>query len=147
VTREGGIPTVILDTNCIVSALLFRAGRMSWLREGWKTGVFVPLACPTTRNELVRVLDYPKFRLSSDEKNVLLSEVEPFLRMVETPRPGRTLPGLTDPDNAVFIDLARNAAVQALVSGDAHILACAGWIDIPIMNPATFRDWLAVRTL
>ena len=29
-------PRVVFDTNVLVSALLFPAGRLSWLREAWQ---------------------------------------------------------------------------------------------------------------
>ena len=51
---------MVLDTNVLVSALLFEAGRLAWLRHGWQSNCFTPvLAEPTTR-ELLRVLAYPK---------------------------------------------------------------------------------------
>jgi uncharacterized protein len=56
---------VVLDTNIVLSALLFKSGRLAWLLPAWQEYRVVPLVCRDTLDELLRVLDYPKFRLSS----------------------------------------------------------------------------------
>jgi predicted nucleic acid-binding protein len=54
---------VVHDTNVAVSALLFRAGRLAWLRDAWAAGAVVPLVCRSTIAEPEQVLFYPKFDL------------------------------------------------------------------------------------
>ena len=54
---------VVHDTNVAVSALLFRAGRLAWLRDARDAGTVVPLVCRSTVAELEQVLLYPKFDL------------------------------------------------------------------------------------
>jgi predicted nucleic acid-binding protein len=49
-------PRVVLDTNVVLSALLFRGGPTARLRDAWQNGRFVPLASTITADELVRVL-------------------------------------------------------------------------------------------
>src|SRR5262249_48764253 len=61
--RPGGRRTrkwrVVLDTNVVVSALLFTRGATVRLREAWQAGEVLPLASRATAAELVRVLAYP----------------------------------------------------------------------------------------
>ena len=47
---------VVLDTNVVLSALVFGGGLAGRLRVGWQQGVFVPLASTATAQELMRVL-------------------------------------------------------------------------------------------
>ena len=54
---------VVLDTNCIVSSLVFSSPGLEWLRLSWQDSEIVPLVNKATVNELLRVLDYPKFKL------------------------------------------------------------------------------------
>ena len=61
------VPRVVLDTNCLVSALIFSRGRFAWLREAWQTKRFIALASHDTVSELLRVLAYPRFKLTRDE--------------------------------------------------------------------------------
>ena len=35
-------PRVVLDTNVILSALLFRSGRVSWIGDAWKGKRLIP---------------------------------------------------------------------------------------------------------
>jgi predicted nucleic acid-binding protein len=37
-------PQVVLDTNVVLSALVFGGGTPARVRAGWQTGRFVPLA-------------------------------------------------------------------------------------------------------
>ena len=64
---------VVLDTAVVVSALLFEAGRLSYLRDAWTAGRLVPLVSRDTTTELLRVLGYPKFDLSPEEVQHFLS--------------------------------------------------------------------------
>jgi len=73
---------VVLDTNTIVSALLFRNGRLSWLRRAWQFGDQVPLVCNGSISELLRVLSYPKFRLGEPEIRDLLGDFLPYAETV-----------------------------------------------------------------
>ncbi|MFP7864029.1 putative toxin-antitoxin system toxin component, PIN family [Pseudomonas aeruginosa] len=55
---------VVLDTNIVLSALIFNAGRLAWIRHAWQQQQLQPLVCRETASELLRVLAYPKFKLS-----------------------------------------------------------------------------------
>jgi putative PIN family toxin of toxin-antitoxin system len=133
---------VVLDTNVLVSALLFERGRLAWIRHGWQSSRFTPvLAQPTTR-ELLRVLGYPKFKLSPSEIALFLAELLPWsetwLPLLES-----SAPLCRDPCDQVFLDLARAAKVNALVSGDADLLALRDPPQNPlILDPAGFQIWL-----
>jgi len=63
-----GPTRVVLDTNIVLSALLFAQGRLPPLRSAWREARFQPLVCTATTKELVRALSYPKFRLSAAEQ-------------------------------------------------------------------------------
>ena len=103
-------PRVVLDTNCLVSALIFSKGRIAELRQIWQTEGIIPVVCRETVTELIRVLSYPKFKLEPQEIESLLAE---FLEEVSE---------LRDRDDAVFIHLAKAANAAFLVSGDKHLL-------------------------
>lgn len=49
-------PRVVLDTNVLLSALLFHARPLRWLRNAWQSDVVRPLASRDTTAELIRVL-------------------------------------------------------------------------------------------
>lgn len=135
-------PRVVLDTNCLVSALIFSRGKFAWLREAWQTKRLIPLASRDTVSELLRVLAYPKFKLSPDEQWALLAEFLPFVETVKVETPPAGLPEIRDADNVIFLALAAVGQADALVSGDGDIQAVRSQFRIPVLSVAEFADWL-----
>lgn len=119
-------PHVVLDTNVVLSALLFGGGLPGRVRLGWQAGRFVPLASTATAAELVRVLAYPKFKLSAGEQEELLADYMPWVQVVRMPNPPPAAPACRDPFDLPFVHLAIVGKARALVSGDRDLLAMAG---------------------
>ncbi len=78
-------PRLVLDTNVLLSALLFHDGSLSWLRHSWQSETIRPLASRDTAEELIRVLAYPKFHLTEDEREDLLALKDVFSIPILTP--------------------------------------------------------------
>ncbi len=119
-------PRVVLDTNVVLSALLFRGGPAARIRGGWQSGRVLPLASKATARELVRVLGYPKFRLSADDQAELLADLMPWVHVVRVPDPPPPVPRCRDPLDMAFLQLAVAGKARALVSGDRDLLVLAG---------------------
>lgn len=131
-------PRVVLDTNVLLSALLFHARPLKWLRHAWQTGTVRPLASRDTTAELVRVLHYPKFRLTRDEREDLLAD---YLQWCETVRVANPIevPDCRDPLDRPFLELTVAAGADALITGDKDLLVLAEVFQVPILTPAAFR--------
>jgi len=133
---------VVLDTNVVVSALLFRDGRLAWLREAWEARQFVPLVSAETIAELARVLGYPKFKLTDDEaKNLLAAYMEHAEAVGEVRRSVR-VPRCRDEDDRAFLRLAYAARADVRVTGDEELLAVAAASRIPLLAPEAFGRML-----
>lgn len=133
-------PRVVLDTNCLISALLFSHGTLAELRSHWQARRFVPVLCSSTARELLRVLTYPKFHLSPDELLNILGELLPWADVVTltlSPATVAYLKHLKDPKDVNFILLAEQEKI-ALISGDRHLLNLEAYAAIPILAPAEF---------
>ena len=131
--------TVVLDTNCLVSALLFRHGQFAWLRQAWQGKYFIPLVSQATAKELLRVLAYPKFKLSRAEQQSLLEEFLPYAKVVSVNTQATKLPNLRDPDDLIFLSLALSAKADAVITEDADLHAIKANFPIPILSPTEFR--------
>ena len=132
-------PRVVLDTNLVLSALVFPAGAVAGLRRDWQGERLKPLVSTTTAGELIRVLEYPKFRLSSEEREHLLSDYLPFCEVVRVPNPPPPTPACRDPFDVQFLEVAVAGEADFLVTGDSDLLALASEFACPIV---TARDFL-----
>jgi uncharacterized protein len=129
---------VVLDTNVVVSALLFRSGRLVRFRQLWQRGTLIPLLSTATTKELLRVLAYPKFRLAEDERRELLDDYLPYAQVVRPgDRPNALLhaPDCRDPHDQMFLDLAQAGDAEFLVTGDQDLLA----LNDPFMRHMCFE--------
>lgn len=139
-------PRVVLDTNCIVSTLLFSKGSLSWLRDAWMRQRFIPLISRDTAGELIRVLNYPKFQLDKNEQEIILADFLPYAEMVHIEIVPKNLPALRDPDDLIFLELAIYGNADALISGDAHLLAVKSKLgQMPVLTVTEFAAWLEER--
>ena len=132
------IRRVVLDTNVVVSALLFERGRLSWLRPAWMAGDFRPLVSHATTAELLRVLSYPEFHRSDQEIEALLGDFLPFAEPVEVKEATAALPRPAEPDDRIFVQLAGTGTAEFLVTGDQNLLAVPPPSDYRIISPAEF---------
>jgi putative PIN family toxin of toxin-antitoxin system len=135
-------PRVVLDTNLVVSALVFAQGRLAVLRRAWQSGYCVPLVSKATTAELIRVLAYPKFKLDDDEQQELLADYLPWCATVRIPNPLPVIPDCRDPFDLPFLQLAVAGKADYLVSGDQDLLILADRFDCPIVSAEQFIQTL-----
>lgn len=111
---------IVVDTNLLVSALLFR-GETSRLCDHWREGQVRLLISSEILLEYARVLAYPKFKLSDHVVTGLLgSQVLPFADSVKVVEGARLC---RDPDDDKFIWCAEGGRADALITGDLDLLA------------------------
>lgn len=131
-------PRVVLDTNLVLSALVFAQGRLVALRHAWQGGHCVPLVSKATAAELIRVLAYPKFKLGHDEQQELLADYLPWCATVRIPNPLPVIPDCRDPFDLPFLQLAVAGKADYLVSGDEDLLILADRFDCHIVSAEQF---------
>lgn len=135
-------PRVVVDTNLVVSALVFGRGLVVELRTGWQAGLFLPLLSRSTATELLRVLAYPKFELSEEEQEDLLADYLPFCTTVRMPSKLPPVPECRDPFDVPFLELAIVGSADYLVTGDKDLLSLAKSFPVAIVTAPTFQTLL-----
>ena len=127
---------VVLDTNAVVSALLF-SGVSSKLVSLWQNGLITPLLSRAILDEYLRVLSYPKFELSEEEiKELIQEEILPFAEVV---RPKRRLRVVRrDPSDNKFLECAVAGKASVIISGDKALLSLGRYRRVRIQSPAQF---------
>lgn len=133
---------VVLDTNVVLSALLFEEGQMSWLRQAWQEGRCHPLGSSATIRELARALRYPKFELDENDRMELLGDYLPFIALLPEPPPAPAPLACRDPDDQKFLDLAAAAGADFLITGDGDLLALAAVAPFSILRPSEAQPLL-----
>ena len=127
---------VVLDTNVVVSALLFR-GELSRLHALWKRKAFTIVASREIVEEYLRVLAYPKFNLTEKEiRDIIREELLPCIEPVMV---AEELKGVcVDPDDDKFLVCAEAAKADVVVSGDEHLLSLRKYKGCPIVTVEKF---------
>ena len=137
---------VVLDTNVVLSALLFTAGRLAWMRRAWQRGQLRPLVCKETAAELLRVLAYPKFKLSGEERQELLGAFLLHAEVVELPSPWPALQACRDEKDQVFLVLAHVGRAGALITGDGDLLSMRDAFPGLILTPEEAAGWVEAQS-
>ena len=128
------VPRVVLDTNVVLSALLFARGRLARVRLAWQQAIFRPLVSKATAAELMRALTYPKFKLTVEDQRELLADYLPYCTTIVMPaKPPRT-PPCRDAFDVPFLQLAVVGKADYLVTGDKDLLSLTGRIRCPIVT-------------
>lgn len=117
---------------------------MAWLRHRWQSNEITPLVSKDTAQELLRVLAYPKFQLSTEEQSQLFADFLPYAATVTEFNLPAGLPVIRDRADQMFLSLAVAGKAQALVTGDNDLLVIKdSFKSPPIMTLSEFEKWLA----
>jgi putative PIN family toxin of toxin-antitoxin system len=127
---------VVLDTNAVISALLF-SGVSSKLVSLWQNGLITPLLSREILDEYLRVLSYPKFELSENEiKELIQEEILPYAEVVKPKRRLRVIQ--RDPADNKFLECAVAGKASVIISGDKDLLSLGRYRQVHIQSPAQF---------
>lgn len=86
----------------------------------------------------MRVLAYPKFKLTTAEQQELLADYLPYCTTVSLPENLPATPACRDPFDLPFLHLALVGQAKYLVSGDLDLLSLNGDFACPIITADEF---------
>ncbi|OGL18570.1 MAG: putative toxin-antitoxin system toxin component, PIN family [Candidatus Rokubacteria bacterium RIFCSPLOWO2_12_FULL_69_21] len=129
---------VVLDTNTLISALLF-SGTASRLVPLWQSRRITVLVSKEILQEYLRVLAYPKFQLGDHEIRALVEEE--LLPFAETIRVRRRLAVVRrDPEDDKFLECAVAGRAEYLVTGDRDLREFGSYRGITILTVGEFLE-------
>jgi uncharacterized protein len=131
---------VVLDTNVIVSAILFGGKPRQILKAGISGTIRIHIS-NTLVAELQGVLQKPKFGFNSQIIQSIIAEMTSLAEWVE-PKEHFDLIDDDPADNQV-IDCAIEAKADYIISGDRHLLNLGKCGNTLIVNPDSFTKVLA----
>jgi len=127
---------VVLDTNVLISALLFK-GELSGIVGLWQKGKIIPVISKETFDELRTVLEYSKFSLSRAEiKSLIEHDILPFFEVVNVSKHVKGT--CRDPEDDKFISCAISASVDWIVTGDKDLSDLKKYQSIRIIHASDF---------
>ena len=129
---------VVLDTNVVLSGLLYGGRPLEILNLARSRSIEVYTSLDAV-NELLSVLARSEFLdrlqlLGEDTKSVIDGYMAVAVVLDSVPGPGIC----ADPTDDPFIGLAITSKADFLVTGDKHLLACAGKSPVRIVTPSEF---------
>lgn len=132
--KKEKVRKVVLDTNVLVSALLFK-GEMSKIVDLWRKKKIIPVISKETFKEFKTVLAYPKFSLTEEETVAIIEEnILPFFEVVEITS---NINGICrDPNDDKFLSCAVSAGADYIVSGDKDLWDLGRYKSVRIISVA-----------
>lgn len=128
------------DTNVMISALGWNGNERRVIELGLSGKIQLCLSLEIL-NELQRVMDYPKFKFTEEQKKEFLSEILEVAIIHEVVTHEKIIT-VDDSDN-IFLDAALAADVQFIVSGDRHLLNLEEFKGIRILSARDFLKELS----
>ncbi len=127
---------VVLDTNVLISGLLFK-GKLSRIVGLWQKGKIIPVISKETFEELRTVLEYPKFCLSHVEiKSLIELEILPYFEVVNVSQ--QVKGACRDPADDKFISCAISANADSIVTGDKDLSDMKKYRSVRIIHASDF---------
>lgn len=139
---------LILDTNVLISALLF-SGKLGFIEDLIERGIIVPCFIETTFRELQNALEYSKFipalaRLETSREQIIHALAE-HSQVLSDPK---EIPSLVPGEGDNYILAAAMAAnANAIVTGDKLLLQLEQYQDIPIIRAKDLLEFLKFKNL
>jgi len=129
---------VVLDTNILVSGLLWRGAPYRCLLAV-QAGLANLVLSPPILEELRAVL-VTKFRHAATDADEAIGLILSVAELVEISGEFRVV--LDDPDDDKFVETAQAGRADLIVSGDRHLLALGSTAGVPVITAREFLDQL-----
>lgn len=136
---------LVFDTNVLISSLLSQGSAPFKAYEWAVENNAVILACRPTVAEFAKKIYLPKFDryILNDARREAIILYQDRATLLDIPMDHNVTASI-DPDDNIFLALAKLGKADFIVSGDKkHLLSLGSFEGIPILSPADFLDRVA----
>ena len=116
---------IVLDTNVCLDLFVFRDPRWAGLLAAIENGTVEAITRADCRDEYHIVLHYPHLPLDDSTRPASAARFDALIRVVAPAESGVRLPVCTDRDDQKFLELARDAGADLLITKDKALLKLA----------------------
>ncbi len=130
-----GKKRIVLDTNIFISALGWE-GKPREIFRRVLDGEFGLIISQSQIEELERVLAYPKFKFTEEQKSRFLTIIFEIAEVVKTSHKIDIIKD--DPTDNIILESAVENNASFIVSGDEHLLKIKQFGKVKILTPSEF---------
>jgi putative PIN family toxin of toxin-antitoxin system len=116
---------IVLDTNVCLDLFVFHDPRWASLLAGLESGELTAVTRADCRDEYRIVLHYPHLPLDDAKRADTAARFDALIKVVAPNQKAIRLPVCTDRDDQKFLELARDAGAQVLITKDKALLKLA----------------------
>ncbi|GGC92490.1 putative toxin-antitoxin system toxin component, PIN family [Undibacterium terreum] len=117
---------VVLDTNVCLDLFVFHDPRWAGLLGGLQDGSIKAVTRNDCRMEWLAVLNYPHLPVALDQRGGIIQQFDQHIECVSPiAKSTLRLPVCTDKDDQKFLELARDAGADILITKDKALLKLA----------------------
>ncbi|HSB06124.1 MAG TPA: putative toxin-antitoxin system toxin component, PIN family [Thermodesulfobacteriota bacterium] len=131
---------VVLDTNILISAILFGGKPRQILEKAIRGEIRLCISEPIL-DELKGVLQRAKFDYSPEMIQVILKELTSVSDFVNASKTIDVV--LEDPEDNRILECAVEAEANYIITGDFHLLKLSRYRNIEVVNPGAFLERLS----
>ena len=132
-----GKKRIVLDTNILISALGWK-GNPRVIFDRVIAGEFELILSYKQLNELLRVLNYSKFKFTDEQKDRFLSILLGVATLVKTESEVDVIK--EDPSDNIILEPANEMRIDYIVSGNDHLLDVKEFKGAKIVTAKEFLD-------
>lgn len=132
-----GKKKVVLDTNILISALGWQ-GKPKEVFRKCVSGEEELITSVQQLNELKRVMEYPKFSFTKEQKERFLGIILEIATVVKTTGIIKVIE--EDPDDNDILETAVVGNAELIISGDPHLLKLKHYLHIKIITASEFLE-------
>jgi uncharacterized protein len=136
-------PCIILDTNTFVSGIIFKGDVLRRIVQ-FAIAEYEVVFSPETWDELAFVFQREKFEQNLP-LGLRLSVLAQLASRVKVIHPTTRVTDCRDPRDNKFLELALDAHVQTIVSGDADLKVLDPWRGVRILSPEIFAQSVGLK--
>jgi putative PIN family toxin of toxin-antitoxin system len=116
---------IVIDTNVCLDLFVFQDPRWASLLAAIESGAVEAITRADCRAEYLFVLNYPHLPLDDSSRPESAARFDRYIKVVQPPESGVRLPVCTDRDDQKFLELARDAQADILITKDKALLKLA----------------------
>ncbi len=116
---------VVLDTNVCLDLFVFHDPRWQTLLAAIESGAVKAITREDCRMEYLVVLNYSHLPLDEHSRAISAARFDALIEVVAPPASGIRLPVCSDKDDQKFLELARDAGADILITKDKALLKLA----------------------